>query len=353
MQPTYLSLALLGLSATAYGQGYVHEQPMSPGGGVVRSSQLWIDPSGQNDSDMDAIAWEDFQFPYTVTIDRVRWWGQAAPPLGFEISFFHQDPNTVAVQPDIFAAGSHAISEEVHTSFTSVPVGGGLYRFEVELATALTFDANTRYFVSVVGRTTQPFVTWGWAQGTGGVNGTFWWQRGAHMYFHLGDDRALGLATSAGWSVGSAFGLGDGSGAPCPCGNPGQTGQGCASSSGTGATLAGFGTADVALDDLSLTARQLLPGRPALLFVGTQALVGGSGLAFGDGLRAAGGSVERLGVRVPDPGGNATWGPGLRSIGAWSAGDVRFFQVWYRDPVGSPCGSGFNLSGGLEVHFGL
>jgi hypothetical protein len=75
------------------------------------------------------------------------------------------------------------------------------------------------------------------------------------------------------------------------------------------------------------------------------------GLSFGDGLRCAGGSVKRLGVRVPDAAGTAHWGPGLAALGQWGPGDVRFFQGWYRDPVGSSCGTNFNLSNGVEVSF--
>ena len=49
------------LSADA--QSFLYEQPMSPNGGTLRNSQLWVDPSGQNDLDSDAIAWEDFTLP--------------------------------------------------------------------------------------------------------------------------------------------------------------------------------------------------------------------------------------------------------------------------------------------------
>ena len=102
-------------------------------------------------------------------------------------------------------------------------------------------------------------------------------------------------------------------------------------------------------DDLSFQATHLLPAESALLFAGLNATNGGEGLPFGDGLRCAGGSVVRLGVRVPDADGRAAWGPGLGSVGAWEAGETRRFQVRYRDPVGSPCGSGFNSSHGFEV----
>ena len=61
--------------------------------------------------------------------------------------------------------------------------------------------------------------------------------------------------------------------------------------------------------------------------------------------------LYRLGVRIPNAGGVASWGPGLAPTGGWNAGDVRRLQAWYRDPQGSPCGSFFNLSNGVEVVF--
>ena len=135
-----------------------------------------------------------------------------------------------------------------------------------------------------------------------------------------------------------------------PCGNADATG-GCANSTGLGATLAGTGSTSVAAGDLGFAGARMLPGQPALLFAGLNAVNGGLGSVFGDGLRCAGGGVARLGVRIPDAGGAASWGPGLASQLGVVAGDVRRFQTWYRDPQASPCGSGFNLSHGVEASF--
>ncbi len=132
-----------------------------------------------------------------------------------------------------------------------------------------------------------------------------------------------------------------------PCSNADPT-AGCANSSGAGARLSARGSTQVTADDLVLLASGLLPGQPALLFAGANQL---TGAPFGDGLRCAGGSVVRLGVKTPSPAGAATWGPGLGASGAWVPGQARYLQVWYRDPQAGPCGTGFNLSNGLAAHF--
>lgn len=158
------------------------------------------------------------------------------------------------------------------------------------------------------------------------------------------DDIAFGQGL-----VGTSYCFGDGSGAVCPCGNFGGAGEGCANSSGAGSRLAVAGSPSVALDETRFFAEGLLAGQAALLFQGVNALGGGGGIPFGDGLRCAGGQVVRLGVRTPDTGGHAAWGPGLAAIGGWIAGATRRFQVWYRDPLASPCGTGFNLTQGIEL----
>lgn len=146
---------------------------------------------------------------------------------------------------------------------------------------------------------------------------------------------------------------GDGSGTDCPCGNeiPAGTEGGCRNSTGFGAVAITDDSVQVASDKFRVYSCGLLPGQPALCFVGTLANDGGAGVGFGDGLRCAGGTVVRLGVRTPDAAGDAIWGPGLRTLGGWTAGDTRYFQVWYRNPTGSPCLSNFNLSNGVQVLF--
>ena len=191
---------------------------------------------------------------------------------------------------------------------------------------------------------TQP----GW---TDGPNNTIYFADGSTAPNQSPPAGILGSLDPSG--VATAFCFGDGTGTPCPCNNPSApgAGEGCANSSGLGGLLVASGSNSVAADDLVMDASNLLPSQPALLFAGNNAINGGDGVTFGDGLRCAGQSVVRLGVRIPDAGGGATWGPGLRASGGWGSGDVRHFQGWYRDPVGGPCGSGFNLTNGLSVTF--
>jgi hypothetical protein len=146
---------------------------------------------------------------------------------------------------------------------------------------------------------------------------------------------------------------GDGSGTACPCGNTGTKGRGCANSTGMGGLLEPTGSNTISGNDLALHGSSLLPGQPALLFVGNDLLPAaspGDGIAFGDGLRCAGNNVRRLGVMVPTALGQTTWGPGLNAAGGWGAGDTRHLQGWYRNPTG-PCGSGFNLTNAISVTF--
>jgi hypothetical protein len=163
-------------------------------------------------------------------------------------------------------------------------------------------------------------------------------------YLFLGQD----------FGPGSSFCFGDGSQAACPCGNTGGEGEGCANDLGSGALLTGSGSASLMYDDLVLTTSQLTPGS-GLYFQGNNAVNGGDGNPFGDGLRCAGGGVRRLEVTFANAGNDLTTSTSvsIATEGDVSAGQTRHYQYWYRDSNGSPCGSGFNLSNAYEVTWTL
>lgn len=162
--------------------------------------------------------------------------------------------------------------------------------------------------------------------------------------FALVDAVVVGTATPAG----TPYCDGDGSGTPCPCGNNAGANDGCMNSTGNGAELVPGGSPSLAADDLRFQVVDLPATQPVLLFAGLNAVNGGQGLPLADGLRCAGGAIQRIGVHTSSVQGEALWDPGVLGGHGWSSGTTVHFQAWYRDPNG-PCGSGSNLTNGVAV----
>lgn len=136
-----------------------------------------------------------------------------------------------------------------------------------------------------------------------------------------------------------------------PCGNAGTLGNGCANGvSADGANLSATGTTSP--DTIVFTAVNLQPNQACLFFQGTNAIAGGDGVLFGDGLRCAGQNIIRLQIVTPDATGTATTNIAIGTKGMVGPGDgLRYYQAWYRNPSNSPCGNGFNLSNGYEINW--
>ena len=151
-------------------------------------------------------------------------------------------------------------------------------------------------------------------------------------------------------SVGTSFCFGDGTGLQCPCLNLGELGHGCENEVFTsGSLLRGSGSASIAANDLDFTVARSTPSQPGLFFQGDNAINGGLGVAFGDGIRCAGGNVRRIQVRTASAQGDVSSTASVSTAGAVNPGDTKRYQWWYRDPGTSPCGNFFNFSNGLEV----
>ncbi len=162
---------------------------------------------------------------------------------------------------------------------------------------------------------------------------------------------AVSLFSSA---PGSSYCYGDpGSGIPCPCGNDNDGsvfGSGCANGLfAQGARLYASGVPSVSDDSLVLVTTQVEPNQIGLYFQGANAVNGGDGIIFGDGLRCVGGGLIRIQTRMSDAIGSAATTLSIGSKGRVLAGDIRHYQYWYRNPTASPCTSGFNLSNGYEI----
>jgi len=153
------------------------------------------------------------------------------------------------------------------------------------------------------------------------------------------------------------FCFGDGSGIACPCANNGAVGNGCANSlNANGGNLAAIGNASVSADTWVLSGTGI-PNGPGLYYQALNALGGGNGVLFGDGIRCIGGTVIRLGI-VTAAGNASTYPSGVTppngvpiSIkGFNSAGDVRNYQLWYRDSTTGFCTVNvFNLTNAVNV----
>ncbi len=158
---------------------------------------------------------------------------------------------------------------------------------------------------------------------------------------------------------GLLFCAGDGSLAtPCPCGNAGSAGHGCANSqNAAGALLTSSGTASP--DTVVLTSAGELP--TALSVFLQSSVQAPNGIVFGDGTRCVTGSLRRLYVKNAVAGSATAPAAGDPSITARSSalgdvivpGSTRFYQTYYRDGnpafCASPPGSTFNVSSGQIV----
>lgn len=115
-------------------------------------------------------------------------------------------------------------------------------------------------------------------------------------------------------------------------------------STGATATLASSGHTSVVWNDLVLSCSGLPPNTFGLFYAGTQR----DQTPLGNGFRCLGGSVVRYPIVHADAGGFAAQAIDLGSplLGV-APGDVRQFQMFYRNPAGG--GAGFNLSDGIEI----
>jgi hypothetical protein len=141
-----------------------------------------------------------------------------------------------------------------------------------------------------------------------------------------------------------------------PCGNHDDHG-GCVNSSGQGGVLAAGGPTSTTADSLRMEARWLPNNVLGILFMGSAT----NWLPFGDGRLALGPGSTGVFRFVPPKntgaegaliwdGGLVAQSQALATAGHIDPGETWYFQTWYRDPTG-PCGSGFNVSNGLQVDF--
>jgi hypothetical protein len=143
----------------------------------------------------------------------------------------------------------------------------------------------------------------------------------------------------------------------CPCSNPpSSTSRGCDNSSATGgAIVSASGVAYLSLDSLVFTTSREKPTATSIVMQGDA--FAASGLVFGQGVRCVGGSLKRLytktassgSITAPDFGlGDPAVSSRSAALGdVISAGQSRWYLVYYRDPIvlgGCSASSTFNAT---------
>ena len=134
---------------------------------------------------------------------------------------------------------------------------------------------------------------------------------------------------------------------PCPCSNESLVGanQGCENSQGHGAFLLVDGSFTVAGSDTVFTVFQARPNQPGKLVQGSVP----QKLPFKDGLLCMGNPTERIEVVFTDANGSASTASDVAVEGLVAPGDFRGYQLWYRDPMISVCGTGSNFTQAIVI----
>jgi hypothetical protein len=141
---------------------------------------------------------------------------------------------------------------------------------------------------------------------------------------------------------GAPYCFGDGTGSACPCGQVGGPGEGCATTSGSGAKLVGSGNAAVGDDTLLLAVSGGPANKPGIFFQGNNQLAGNPA---GDGILCTAGGTIRYSVNPLDATGSTSQGGfSLNAL----AGETRNYQYWFRDTANA-CGGGFNFTNAWSV----
>ncbi|MBK7875907.1 MAG: VCBS repeat-containing protein [Planctomycetes bacterium] len=154
-------------------------------------------------------------------------------------------------------------------------------------------------------------------------------------------------------TAGLAFCLGDGTQTPCPCGNVGSAGNGCANSSNpSGALLVATGA--TANDSIVLGATAMPSTVSAIYLKGDQGLA--TGVVFGDGIRCVDGALIRLRTKQNVAGASQfpdstdTLTVGVRGGTPPGSGLVGYYQTYYRNAAAAFCPPAtFNVTNGVVL----
>jgi hypothetical protein len=104
-----------------------------------------------------------------------------------------------------------------------------------------------------------------------------------------------------------------------------------------------------------LSTDHLPPNTPGIYIQGNAQQANGFGIVSGDGLLCVGSGLVRMGVSFASSTGSSSFplsgNPSISVAGQVTPGDVRHYQVWYRNPAAFCTSATFNFSNGSTVHW--
>jgi len=302
-----------------------------------------------------------------------------APGSAQQITFIHESSGSGILGGVPFSTSNFTITSEATVANRQFFGSGWLVdhdaaEIEIEGLGTFSFVTPTRTFVNntsslvgfsrvfgngtdlLSGPTAPVFATWDMLTGvpatTGPANLIQWsvasvQTTGGVLAFNLATTSTTFTATLCD-NVGNAYCFGDGSGAVCPCAAFGGPGEGCANSSGGGATLTATGGACLLIDTLEFEVTGVPGAKPSLLLRGDNPIAS----LVGDGLLCTAGGSQRSQVQVTVAGATTFTDFGGQPFGAVAnVGAPTNFQCWYRDPEGACTGAGFNFSNAWTVTY--
>jgi len=164
-------------------------------------------------------------------------------------------------------------------------------------------------------------------------------------------------------SLYSSYCAADGSLAtPCPCGNFGQLGRGCADSDTFSIGALQTETGSASPDTVVLIASDVLPSVSCVFLQGDAQDL--AGIVFGDGVRCASGNLLRLAVkhavngvvRYPESGELSITARSAQLGDPIASGTKRHYQTYYRDPMLDFCpppagGNSWNVTNAIALQW--
>ena len=166
----------------------------------------------------------------------------------------------------------------------------------------------------------------------------------ANTWSPLIDDHGFGVLGTPG----AAYCFGDATGSSCPCSAFGAIGQGCANTSGFGATLIAHGFHSFSDDTFEIQVDGVPGNKPGLLLRGDNHVA----VLAGDGILCTSGNTMRSHVQVTNAGTMTFTDSAGSPFGAVAnLGAPTNFQCWYRDPSNPCSGAGFNFTNAWEVTY--